>query len=298
MLSTFIARLLRLFPNQAEKTPMVPIYDVKKREDIIVDTSVEPTLITVYYPYTSIDKNHPVYINFHGGAFIMNDKEMDDPYCRFLTKQTGCVVFNINYSKAPEYPFPKPIEQSYEILQWIKKNSDMLNIDPQKIMVGGQSSGANIAAALCLHLKEHEEDQPLLQILSYPMLDFVTPHADKPEPDPWRAKYPQPANFLNKCYVPEKAQASHPLASPVRAERVDRLASALILIAEYDAFRPEAEYYAEKLKAAQVRVKDEVFRNCYHAFTHLGPKEKAMEAWNLIADEINEVTGGLQKKAL
>ncbi|MFJ7754322.1 alpha/beta hydrolase [Peribacillus muralis] len=289
MFTTIIAKLLRLLPNEAKKTPMIPLQQVKMKKNVLVETSVQRTYLSLYYPLEAIQEKLPVYINFHGGAFIMNEKEMDDPYCRFLANQAACVVLNVDYAKAPEYPFPKPIEQGYDIIQWVKGRADDLNIDAGKIMVGGQSSGANIAAAICLYLEEKGDDQPLLQVLSCPMLDFVTPHGDKPERDKWRSRYPQVAHFINMCYVPDKELAGHPHASPVRAEISDRLASALILIAEYDAFRPEAECYAEKLKAAGINVQDVLFKDCSHAFTHLGPKERAEEAWQLIAWKIKEV---------
>ncbi|AGX02536.1 MULTISPECIES: alpha/beta hydrolase [Bacillus] len=286
MFTLMVAKMLRLLPNQAKKNPLITRQPVKMKKDVIVETSVQPAGISLYYPLESEQESFPVYINFHGGAFIMNEKEMDDPYCRYLANQAKCVVINVDYAKAPEYPFPKPIEQGYEVIQWLKRNAGELNIDEEKIMVGGQSSGANIAAALCLYLEEKGDSQPLLQVLSCPMLDFATPHADKPEPDKWRARYPQAAHFLNMCYVPGKEQAEHPHASPVRAEVSEGLASALILIAEYDAFRPEAEYYAEKLKAAGVNVQEELFRDCKHAFTHNGPKESAEEAWRMVASAI------------
>ncbi|UOR13852.1 alpha/beta hydrolase [Halobacillus amylolyticus] len=293
MFTTPIAKLLRLFPNQAKKKPMIPLQQVKMKKEVIVETSVQLTYISFYYPLGAEKEKLPVYINFHGGAFIMNEKEMDDPYCRFLANQTGCVILNVDYAKAPEYPFPKPIEQCYEILKWIKRRADDLNINSEKVMVGGQSSGANIAAALCLYLEDKGENQPLLQVLSCPMLDFVTSHADKPEPDQWRSSHPQVASFFNMCYVPEREQAEHPLASPVRADIGNRLASALIIIAEYDAFRPEAEFYTEKLKAAGIMVQEKLFKDCFHAFTHLGPKAKAEEAWNLIARKIKETVESL-----
>lgn len=264
-----------------------PVSEKKERR---VETSVKPADLSFYYPSKpgSARTRLPVYLNLHGGAFIMHDKEMDDPYCRYLANRTGCVVANVDYAKAPEYPFPKPIEQMYEIWEWIKKNADDLNLDPERILIGGQSSGANLAAALCLFLEQKGEPQPLLQVLNGPMLDFATPYSNKPEPDMLRARYPQVAHFLNLCYVPGKGQAENPLASPVYATVSDRLAPALILIAEFDAFRPEAEVYAEKLKAAGAKVEANVFRDCKHSFAHLGPKEKAEEAWALIARRIRE----------
>jgi acetyl esterase len=291
MFRTVVAKLLRILPDKAMKTPTIPLQEVGMKKDIVVETSVGPTQVSLYYPLDGKQKKYPVYINFHGGAFIMNDKELDDPYCRYLANESGCVVINIEYGKAPENPFPKPIHQGYDIFQWVKDRAGELKIDAGKIMVGGQSSGANIAAALCLYFEEKGDEQPLLQVLSCPMLDFVTPHADKPEPDKWRARYPQAAQFINMCYVPEKDQAAHPLASPVLAELNGGLAPALILIAEFDAFRPEAERYAEKLKRAGVNVEDILFRDCSHAFTHLGPNEKAEEAWQLIAGRIKSVSG-------
>lgn len=298
MFKTIIAKLLRLLPNKAEKAPMVPLLPVEMKKDFLVDTSVQPTYISFYYPLNARQKKLPVYVNLHGGAFIMNDKEMDDPYCRFLANQTGCVVLNIGYARAPEHPFPNAIEQVYEILQWTKSRAGDLNIDSERIMVGGQSSGANIAAALCLYLEEKQDTPPLLQVLSYPMLDFITPHADKPEPKWLRARFPQVANFLNMCYVPERHQAENPLASPVRADIGSRLAPALMIIAEHDAFRTEGEVYAEKLRVAGVEVQDEIFEGCYHAFTHVGPKEKAEQAWNLIAEKIKEALNSYEGRTV
>jgi len=126
------------------------------------------------------------------------------------------------------------------------------------------------------------------------MLDFVTPHADKPEPNRLRARYPQVANFLNMCYLPDQTYASNPLVSPVCADVRNNLAPALILIAEHDAFRPEGEFYAGKLKAAGVKVHHELFEGVFHAFTHIGPKEEAEKAWKLVAEKIKEAVASCE----
>ncbi len=292
MLKWTAAKLIRLLSS--EEDPTVDHQEVKEKKDVLIQTSVKPTDVSIYYPMNTTVEKLPVYMNLHGGAFIMNSKEMDDVYCRRIANHTGCAVVNVDYGKAPEYSFPQPIQQCYEVLQWIRAHSEELGFAPEKIMIGGQSSGANIAAALCLFLKERNEPQPLLQVLCCPMLDFVTPHADKPEPDPRRAKYPQVANFMNRCYVPNADLEKHPHASPVLAENVEGLASALFIIAEYDAFHPEGKAYAEKLEQADVPVRKHVFKDCYHAFTHKGPKDKAEEAWALIEEAIKETVSQKQ----
>ncbi|WP_281658175.1 alpha/beta hydrolase [Halobacillus sp. Cin3] len=289
MFIQWIAHLLRMLPNKAARTSTIQKQEVKKRVDVLVDTSIAPVAVTYYEPLHSPYKKLPVYINLHGGAFIMYNKEMDDPYCRYLANRTGCVIINVEYAKAPEHPFPAPIIQLYEVLAWMKSHAEGLNIDPDKWMIGGQSSGANIAAALCLYLKDQQEPQPLLQILSCAMLDFATPFSEKPEPNKWRSKYPQFAHFLNLCYVPEQGQDAHPYASPVYAENVHGAAETVIITAEYDAFKPEAERYAKNLKKAGVPVHHHLFEDCYHLFTHLGPTEAATEAWDTIASHIRKV---------
>ncbi|UOQ44413.1 alpha/beta hydrolase [Halobacillus salinarum] len=287
LFKTMTARLLRLLPNKAEKKAMVPHQSISKKKDFLIETSIRDTYISCYYPKNPVRETLPVYINFHGGAFIMHSKDMDDPYCRYLANETGWVVINVDYAKAPEYPFPEPLEQSYEIIEWIKVRAGDLGIDPKKFALGGQSSGANIAASLCLLLKQKSSTLPLLQVLSCPMLDLVTPHAQKPEHDYFRAKYPQMAGFLNACYVPDEKKAANPLASPVFAD-VQDTAPALIISAGHDAFEPEAELYARKLRAAGIHVRYESFKECTHAFTHLGPRDKAIEAWDIIAEEIKD----------
>ncbi|WP_082233673.1 alpha/beta hydrolase [Halobacillus massiliensis] len=289
MLTSIAAKILRLLPNKAVLQPMVDHKEVEEVRDILIETSVKDTYITCYYPFNASNDKLPVYINFHGGAFIMHNKNMDDPYCRYIANQTGCAVINIDYAKAPEYPFPKPIKQSYEIYQWILNQADKLKIDPHKIIVGGHSSGASIANALTLTLKKHKKPLPLLQILTCPMLDFVTPHAEKPEDDPLRKKFPQAAHFINRCYIPEAGQAKNLLVSPVFTGNVEGLPRTVILYANCDAFSAEAEKYIEKLKQAQVDVHGVNFRKCTHAFTHLGPKEQAGIAWGIIIKEIQEI---------
>ncbi|AKG04869.1 carboxylesterase [Salimicrobium jeotgali] len=286
MMKKAVATTMRLFPNKERKQTMVPSEEVGDRKDFLIDTEITASEISIYYPAIHEYDPLPVYINLHGGAFIMSDKDMDDAYCRHIANHSHCAVVNINYPKAPEHPFPLPLEQIYEIWHWLKRYAPSLFLDADRFAVGGQSSGGNLAAALCLYLKEKEEEQPVLQMLAYPMLDFVTSHADKPEPDKNRAKFPQAAHFLNESYIPDPGEMGNPLASPVYARNLEGLPPALILIPEYDAFNPEGKRYATNLSQAGVMVNLHEFEDCYHAFTHLGPEQKAEEAWSLIENRL------------
>ncbi|WP_252312970.1 alpha/beta hydrolase [Sinobaca sp. H24] len=63
----------------------------------------------------------------------MNNKDMDDPYCRYLANHARTVVVNVNYSKAPETPFPGALEECYQVMQWLRRNGSALGIDTRKI---------------------------------------------------------------------------------------------------------------------------------------------------------------------
>ncbi|WP_347860993.1 alpha/beta hydrolase [Salimicrobium sp. PL1-032A] len=286
MLKKTVATTLRLLPNKERKQTMVPLEEVEDKKDFLIDTHIATTEISIYYPAAHDYDPLPVYINLHGGAFIMNDKDMDDPYCRYIANHAHCAVVNVDYPKAPEHSFPDPVEQLYEVWHWLKNYAPSLFLNPEQMAVGGQSSGGNLAAALCLYLKDKQEKQPVLQALLYPMLDFVTSHADKPEPDEHRAKFPQVAHFLHESYIPDERSMGHPHASPVFAESVSGVAPALMIVPEYDAFNPEGKRYAGKLKQDGVGCDVHEFKDCRHAFTHLGPEDKAKEAWSLVASSL------------
>ena len=96
------------------------------------------------------------------------------------------------------------------------------------------------------------------------------------------------AAFFDSCYVPDVQARSDPLVSPA-ASSIDDLKGmppALVITAEYDLLHDEGDAYTEKLRAAGVSVVHRIFEGCGHAFTHMGPKQSAEEAWQLMEDNL------------
>jgi acetyl esterase/lipase len=102
---------------------------------------------------------------------VLGDAAQDSRFCRRIADQLDIVVDSVEYRLAPEHPFPTPLEDCYAALQWLARQPD---IDPARIAVGGESAGAGPAAALALLAKERGEIHPVVQLLSYPMLDDRT----------------------------------------------------------------------------------------------------------------------------
>lgn len=147
------------------------LYEVYEKHDVIVDrkrgrrvkADPEPEkdslLLRVYVPeaVTSVKsdgKGLPVLLYFHGGGFIMGSIEDHDPLCGKLADECGAVVIAPEYRLAPEYPFPACIEDAVLTAEWAMENAHLYGGDPRRMLAGGDSSGANIAAVLALLAKE------------------------------------------------------------------------------------------------------------------------------------------------
>jgi acetyl esterase len=243
----------------------------------------------VYYPPTEQTERLPVFVNLHGGGFVLGFAEGDDIYCRLLANEARCVVVNVDYLLAPENPFPGALEECYRLMKWIRKNPDALKIDPHRMGIGGHSAGGNLAASVCLLANERKEFSIQCQIVDYAPLDLATPPTLKNLIGSATAVGEQADEFLelaekyNGWYLQKKGDGFNPLASPLFATDLVDLPPALIIAAENDVLLVEDEQYARRLLAAGVEVEYKLFTGCDHGFTHWGPREAARDAWMLMA---------------
>jgi acetyl esterase len=259
----------------------VPTVDFKEAQ---IPTSVGPSRVLVYRPLQTSSAPLPVYVNLHGGGFIMAKAELDDLWCRVIAAKANCVVVNVDYRLAPEYKFPIALKETYDVIKWLYNNPHQLGIVPTHIAVGGHSAGGNIAAAICLLARERKEFPILTQILDYPPLDLAT-HPDQ-KPKPPTAIPPFLVKIFNTTYLRSEENARNPLISPVFADTLTDLPPALIIVAENDSLAQEEELYAQHLQAAGVKVILKKYKGASHAFTHNGPQEMAEDAWNVMSNHL------------
>ncbi|MEW2501146.1 MULTISPECIES: alpha/beta hydrolase [unclassified Amycolatopsis] len=220
--------------------------------DISVDTRHGPVAATLYFPPSSDAGVPGVYVNAHGGGFVVGHRQQDDAWCRFLAAHAGVVVLNTDYALAPQTRFPTPVEQFYDVVRWA--SAPERDWDGTRLCVGGQSAGGNLSAAVSRMALENGGPAISLQILHYPPLDIVTPPSRKPTPlgskavlQPWLCE------VFDTAYVPDRAVRRHRFVSPAWGDNADGIAGiapALVIAAEYDRLRNEAKQYADKLSAA------------------------------------------------
>lgn len=234
-------------PKAAVRFPDIP----GSTSEITIPTRYGAAPATVYRPPTPVDKP-PVYINAHGGGFVVGHPEQDDPWCRYLAANAGVVVVNTSYLLAPRHRFPAAARQVYDVLSWVASADH--DWDGTRLCIGGQSAGGNLSAAAARLALENQGPSIALQVLHYAPLDLVTPTRDKPSPAGRRAiMKPWMGEVFDTAYIPDRARRRDRLASPAWGDNAHSLAGiapALVITAELDRLRDEARRYADALTAA------------------------------------------------
>lgn len=195
----------------------------------------------------------PALIYMHGGAWMQGSPETHGDITAGLAARTGRAVFSVDYAKAPERPFPAAVDDVRAVVAWLFDNAASLQVDTRDVAIGGDSAGANLAAAMTLVFRGTPR-RLSRQLLVYPACDF---DSDRPSyrenPDgPIVSVAGMPA--VNAAYCPDPADLRHPLAAPLHADSHAGLPPAYIAVAEHDPLRDSGVVYAQALQAAGVPV--------------------------------------------
>jgi len=208
----------------------------------------------------------------HGGGYLLGSPEQDDALCRRYVQRLGIVVAAARYRLAPEHPYPIPLEDCYRVLTWL---AGLPGVDADRIAIGGASAGGGLAAALGFLARDRGEVSPVLQVLSYPMLDdrTVDPELDKPGFRLWNARSNR---FGWTSYL---GGADPAVAVPARRTDLAGLAPAWLGVGTLDLFCAEDLAYAARLNAAGVECEVHEVPGAFHGFDGLAPKAAVSQAY-------------------
>ena len=260
---------------------------------MVIPTRHGDTAATVYWPEPS-GQAAGVYVNVHGGGFVVGHREQDDPWCRFLAAHANVVVVNTDYVLAPGHRFPAPVEQVYDVLVWA--SAAEREWDGSKLCVGGQSAGGSLSAAAARLASEQGGPELKMQMLHYAPLDLVTASKDKHSPLGAKAiMRPWMSEVFDTAYIPDSAQRCDRLASPAlgnNADGIDGIAPALIVTAEYDRLRDEAWRYAQKLDAVGALAEYHEVPGVDHGYNIMsGATDVTRGVYELIAGHVSRAIG-------
>jgi acetyl esterase len=209
-------------------------------------------------------------VYFHGGGWTIGDLDTHDVLCRQLARSARCVVVSVDYRMGPEHRFPAAVDDCVGVTRYVRDHAAELGVDARRLAVGGDSAGGNLAAVVCLVLRDAGEAGPAFQLLIYPATDMraVAPsHASNGQ---GYLLTSDSIAWYRSQYIAAEAQWSDWRASPLLAESHANLPPALVLTAGYDPLRDEGRDYADKLSAAGVPTQYVCFERQIHGFVPMG----------------------------
>jgi acetyl esterase len=217
--------------------------------------------------YVPTQESGALLVFFHGGGFVYGDLESHDAACRFLAERSGVRVLAVDYRLGPEQPFPAAYEDAVAAYRWVVDHLDDLGADRDRLAVGGDSAGGNLAAVVAIEAAR--AGLPLaFQLLVYPATDAVRETASAAMFCDGFYLTSRFMELANECYV-GAGDLRDPLVSPLYADLPAGLAPAYVATAGFDPLRDEGEAYARKLADAGVPVELRRFPDQIHGFFNI-----------------------------
>ena len=235
-------------------------------EETLLNGSDGPIRLRIYTP--EVKKPCPTVVFYHGGAFSMNSIDVYEYVCRYLACYGGMIVVAPDYHLAPEYKFPKGLNEAYDTLVWTSENIRDYGGDPKNISVCGDSSGGNFATVVSMLARDRKGPAVRRQILYYPLTTNVESEMTDSE------KHYGTGYFLEyNCmedpmdfYFNSEEEKESPLASPLLSGNLKGLPPACFISAQCDPLLDQGLMYAAKLEDSGVSVEYHIMEGMVHGF--------------------------------
>jgi acetyl esterase len=229
---------------------------------------------------------------FHGGGWVFGDLESHDGVCRSLTRDSGITTVAVHYRRSPEHPFPAALDDAAGAVRWLAAHGGEIGVDARPLAVVGDSSGANLAAAVSLVLRDEGDSPVAFQALLYPVTDpaMDTESYQENADDPFLSKDEMIWYWAQygDGKAPDDPRAALSMAADLRG-----LPPTYLLTAGFDPLRDEGRAFGEALRRAGVPVHHSEYEDMPHGFLlFAGRLSRAQEGLSEIADAIVAGLGG------
>lgn len=250
------------------------------------DDAIGNLAIRIYLPNGQApDDGWPTLLYLHGGGWNMGSHTTHDWFAFALLKRMQVAIVAVDYRLAPEHPYPAPLEDALSVWHALRSGK-WSALSRERLIVAGDSAGGTIAAGLCVALRESAMEQPLLQVLVYPVLTdsvhlpSMQQHAHAP--------MLTTAGLLTSLqgYVPNSSHRNQPQALPLKLQDPSGLAPAFIGVAEYDPLCDQGKAYAALLQDAGIPAALHVGQGLVHASLRAKEVEQVELFYDAIAKAV------------
>lgn len=263
-------------------------------QELSVPTQRGPARVRIYDPRATSSPK-PALIYLHGGGWTLFSIDTHDRVMREYAHRAGVVVVGVDYSLAPEAPFPAALEQVVDVVRWLTRGGGGPGVNPQKIAIGGDSAGGNLSVCSALVLRQAGEGDLLKALLLiYGGFDNEpSPEADRRYGGPGYMLTPEERVTFWRNYVPEAKDMQNPLARPILAD-LRELPPAMLVVGQCDILIDQNRRMAERFEEAGVPVRLNVYAGATHSFIEaMSIAEVARRALQESSEWLNQtLTGG------
>ena len=250
-----VRSLFDMTPQEVREKINQQIMGIDSRSEVVFSVKDQAitrdgrdTRLRVYVP--NLGPSRPLILFIHGGAWVAGNLDTHDNLARYLCSQVGAVVASVEYGNSPEAKFPLPLEQCVDALMWMIEHAPDFFLDVSRTAVVGDSAGGNLAAALCLLMRDRSGPKINLQVLINPAPDLTCKGKLERDGD----AFLDAMRWQAVAYVSDPQDVYNGYVSPLVAKDLSKLPEAMILLAEHDDLREDGQKYADRLKAAGVQV--------------------------------------------
>ncbi len=270
--------------NRALETAPPPI---ARTSELTIPARSGQRAARAYYP-PGESGNSPCLVYYHGGGFTVGSIDTHDTLCRRLCALADCVVVSVDYRLAPEHPFPAAVEDCFDAYRWVVGKTRELGIVADRIGVGGDSAGGNLATVIASLARDEGVSIPWVQLLLYPAVgtyDHIGRR--KPEVQTGYGLDAKTTKWFFHNYVPA-GQESNPRLAPLHLDSHRGLPPAIIVTAQFDLLWGEGADYVAALEAAAVPVTHIHVTDLPHGFATMSALPRSREAIREIAQPLRK----------
>lgn len=233
------------------------------QDDLVVGDG-GPIRIRIYRPESTKPLGCLVY--FHGGGWVVGNLDSHDAIAAEIAHRAHVVVVTVDYRLAPEHLYPAAHEDCWRVLSTVEASPESFGVDANRIAVGGDSAGANIAAGIAVRARDRGDLMIAGMVLIYGAfggsedLPSYTECSDAP------CLSTADMHAYHQFYFGSEQTPSESLAGALNALTMDGLPPAFVQAAEYDPLRDDSLELARRLSEAGVPVELHVEAGLVHGF--------------------------------
>lgn len=254
----------RRFFTQPDAQPVAHV------RELTADGPHGPIAMRLYRPTPETSSALPVLVYFHGGGWVIGDLDTHDALCRALANGSGCAVVSVDYRMGPEHRFPAAVDDCLAATYWVRRNAEALNVNPDKLAVGGDSAGGNLAAVIALAARNAGDLPVAYQLLIYPATVQRRVTRSGAVNGQGLLLTVDSMRYFHDHYIDDDRHDHDWRAAPLLCDDLGRLPPALVLTAGFDPLRDEGIEYAHRLTQAGNRATLVSFERQIHGFITMG----------------------------